>query len=172
MVIALTQIHHHLRHTGETFVEARKLHIHHASSRATEDDRLGHIFSRQVQTITGARAHVQGQDAVLDIAQYRNHRGRLERQGGQLEFKQLEGHGARQESLAPNVGADRALQRQVKQIQGATRNARNQSRVKDHGKDFRSANPTVTNVVHAGHLTVHIACNLAGLDVVQVRIDR
>ena len=170
-VIALTHVDDDLGDAGKSLVKAQELDVNHAIGHAAEDDAFCRIFGVQVKPVAGTGAHVEREYAALDKAQLGFDRGRAECQRGQPELKELEAHGARQESLAPNIGGQRGLEGQVEKIERPTRNAWNQARVKHHAQRFRGAYLAVAVVAHTRDLTVGIARNGAGLDVIHVGRD-
>ena len=153
-------------------MKAQELDVDHAIGHAAEDDAFCRIDGVEVEPVAGAAAHVEREHTALDKAQFGLDRGRAECQRGQLELKELEAHGARQESLAPNIGGQRGLEGQIKKIERPPRNAWNQARVKHHAQRFRGADLAVAVVAHARDLAVGIARDGAGLDVVHVGRDR
>ena len=106
-IVALAHVNNHLGHAGVAPQEAREFHIHGAGAGTTQDDVFSNVVSGKVQAVCGARAHVQGQHPgrLVQGSQHRFHRGRRQSQRRQLQLEQLEGHGARQGSLAPDVRA-------------------------------------------------------------------
>ena len=171
-VIALTHVDDDLGDATETLVKAQELDVDHAIGHAAEDDAFCRIDGVEVEPVAGAAAHIEREHTTLDKTQFGLDRGPAECQRGQLELKELEAHGARQESLAPNIGGQRGLEGQIKKIERPTRNAWNQPRVKHHAQRFRGADLAVADIAHARHLTVGIARDGAGLDVVHVGCDR